>query len=579
MKKFSIYLSFALAMGLWSCSSESTPDNVSNNSEGNVYASLALSFGNTRSTTQNPGENTPSQSSDGFEFGKDYENNVQSVLVVLAKKDETTGKFSYVTDSGICNAYDASQTPSDTKNHIYKLKFSTTALAEYADQEVYVFAYCNPSARLVEEVIGQGKWGVDLERTIADPDNAEIWSKNNFLMTNGMVSKTKLPSVYDMNNKFNHISKPCDLGRVLVERVCARFDFAQTSVQHEGKDLDPNVYPIYEYVADKDGQFGSGSMGLQGFVNIDAMALVNEATKFYYLSRVAPNEGQGQAAHPGTPITILGQETPNDWVISPAKTNADWFYSFIPNPEGKLPDPSSSLFKYTAIADLNEEDTDNDWNSEKKRYDYKIWRYTTENTIDLVSDQKYGSTTGVVFRGYLSAPEGTKLATAITSGKPIYSHEGIMYGNLDQLKVYVSKYPRSAVSIAWQAARDFTIDLTKYKTEADILKFLNEDPKANADFGSSDYFNVYTQTNGKYYTYYFYPNRHNDNGNNTVMGPMEFATVRNNVYKLRLTNIYRWGNPGDKPFDPENPDEDPEVYFRVEVEVLPWVVRINDIEF
>ncbi|MDE6771030.1 MAG: fimbria major subunit, partial [Muribaculaceae bacterium] len=59
---------------------------------------------------------------------------------------------------------------------------------------------------------------------------------------------------------------------------------------------------------------------------------------------------------------------------------------------------------------------------------------------------------------------------------------------------------------------------------------------------------------------------------------MEFATVRNNVYKLKVTNINRWGNPGDKPTDPDDPDENPEVYFRVRVEVLPWVVRINNIE-
>ena len=68
------------------------------------------------------------------------------------------------------------------------------------------------------------------------------------------------------------------------------------------------------------------------------------------------------------------------------------------------------------------------------------------------------------------------------------------------------------------------------------------------------------------------------------MGPMEFAVVRNNVYKLSVTGVNKFGhptNPGDDP-DPENPedpDEEDDVYFKVAVEVLPWVVRINDIEF
>ena len=42
-------------------------------------------------------------------------------------------------------------------------------------------------------------------------------------------------------------------------------------------------------------------------------------------------------------------------------------------------------------------------------------------------------------------------------------------------------------------------------------------------------------------------------------------------------------SPGPKddpdPFDPNNPDERNDLYIEVTVEVRPWVVRINDIEF
>ena len=87
-----------------------------------------------------------------------------------------------------------------------------------------------------------------------------------------------------------------------------------------------------------------------------------------------------------------------------------------------------------------------------------------------------------------------------------------------------------------------------------------------------------------YYCYYFYWNRHNDNGKPGIMGPMEFATVRNNVYKLAVTKISEFGHPRNPDFDPDpvdpkDPDEEPKVYFQVQVEVLPWVVRVNDIEF
>lgn len=88
-----------------------------------------------------------------------------------------------------------------------------------------------------------------------------------------------------------------------------------------------------------------------------------------------------------------------------------------------------------------------------------------------------------------------------------------------------------------------------------------------------------------YYCYYFYWNRHNDNGKNTIMGPMEFATVRNNVYKLSVTAINQLGHPSTTPdddpdpVDPEDPDEESKIYLDVKVEVLPWVVRVNDIIF
>lgn len=87
-----------------------------------------------------------------------------------------------------------------------------------------------------------------------------------------------------------------------------------------------------------------------------------------------------------------------------------------------------------------------------------------------------------------------------------------------------------------------------------------------------------------YYFYYYYRNRHNDNNDNGTMGAMEFATVRNNVYKLAVTKINSLGHPRipendpDAP-DPDTPDESDDIYISVTCRVLPWVVRVNNIEF
>ena len=68
------------------------------------------------------------------------------------------------------------------------------------------------------------------------------------------------------------------------------------------------------------------------------------------------------------------------------------------------------------------------------------------------------------------------------------------------------------------------------------------------------------------------------------MGPMEFAVVRNNVYKLAVTGINKLGHPrisdnDQDPVAPDDPDESGDVYLTLSVEVLPWTVRINNIEF
>lgn len=87
-----------------------------------------------------------------------------------------------------------------------------------------------------------------------------------------------------------------------------------------------------------------------------------------------------------------------------------------------------------------------------------------------------------------------------------------------------------------------------------------------------------------YYCNYFYYNRHNDNNMPGVMGPMEFGVVRNNVYKLAVTKISGLGHPRipendpDKP-KPDDPDESDDIYFTVTCRTLPWVVRVNNIEF
>ena len=124
-----------------------------------------------------------------------------------------------------------------------------------------------------------------------------------------------------------------------------------------------------------------------------------------------------------------------------------------------------------------------------------------------------------------------------------------------------------------------------YNIAAAKMKEGDTDP-AKADAVNAG-FTVYEPNNGVYEVFYYYWNRHNDNKKNATMGVMEFAVVRNNVYKLCVDSIARYGHPSPAdpdptdpdPEEPNEPDEEENFYFTVTVKVLPWVVRVNHIEF
>ena len=113
------------------------------------------------------------------------------------------------------------------------------------------------------------------------------------------------------------------------------------------------------------------------------------------------------------------------------------------------------------------------------------------------------------------------------------------------------------------------VEMRKEVTGAGITIFQSSN---DADYGNG------------YYCYYYYWNRHNDNGLNGAMGPMEFDVVRNNVYKLSVDKINRIGHPRIPENDPNNPtpdtpDESDDIYLDVKLEIVPWVVRLNSIIF
>lgn len=582
IKHLSFFAVAALAMGMASCSTEEPGggNEIVDNGE-RLHAKIQLYLPTaTRSTTVDYDD--PTNSSDGYEIGQTYENNVKNVTVCLATYDETaktyTPKAVSATSATPVSGFDASAP-------VYSINFRHDDIVSLHDQTVYIFAFCNADGKLnIDEDFNASDF-VDKIMTIASAaENQGPWANGDFLMANAPNTKIRslvLPTEDALKKNYNTPEKALDLGRVDVARVVSRFDFKQ---------LNGNVYPVYDVNLKEEEKVPGNEMAS---VKVLSMAPINVAKEYYLLPRVS-NDGTD------TDWDLCGVESPLNWVVSP--NWADKNKAFTAELLGKYHYQADKhaysdedYFKFTPLAalDSNDDDDDNNWGSSlEDNSGYKIWRYVTENTLPATAAQKKGISTGVLFKAQIVNPKpGSVLATAMASGRDIYSFNGVTYGDVAALRAVVGQLDASnplykafvkvfGTQYLGQIENPDTKKMEYAVADANLKDCTSE---ANANT-----FKIYraTMEGGKahYYVYYLYRNRHFDNNNPTVMKPMEFGTVRNNIYKLSISTISEFGHPADPnddpdPEDPEDPDEDPKTYLKVACRVVPWMVRVNSIEF
>lgn len=409
--------------------------------------------------------------------------------------------------------------PTQGENQTWIAEFNSAMLATNTNYEVYIYANCSAKQ--------------DVHAT-SGATITEMTADNKFWMTNAYEPATVSFQSYstDKNN-------PTDLGTHYVERAMARFDY-----------MPKGPYTLGEGVE----------------VTLTHAALINQSREFYMLRRVSTDGTNSN-------WTVGGVETPNNYVVDVdyADKKAGYKATCSTRFENHMTNPNDWVWKSIAAADLTQEDNwdgkeDGETGSGQDHTlnEYYVWQYCKENTIPGADIQENGISTGIVFKGKLSGD----LVTA-AAGKTIYVFDNILYGTWD--------------NVVAAAAQDNASEAFKF-----AVSVCNDGGKAKdaATLAAAGFTGFSADTDGNYYTYYYYWNRHNDNGNNTAMGKMEFAVVRNNVYKLCVDEIGKYGHPtpgGDDPDPdkptPEDPDEEGEYYFKVTVKVLPWVVRVNHIEF
>ena len=383
--------------------------------------------------------------------------------------------------------------------------------------ETYDIATLNPDTQ-VKAITG------------TDVKELNISADNNFLMTNANQALEKTITDDELKSCMTPAT-PLHLGIVEVERSVASFDYAK-------KEAD-NLYEI---------------AGNTVQIYLSEAAVINVSNASYYFRRVAADKA-------GTPFVVGGTETPGNYVVDTDWTNKTALKGTWNKDDAAdlflYPLEDKTSWKWIDITSLNDADQiDGAINGNQ----YNFLSYVSENTLPGKEAQINGLSTGVVFRGYLH--DGS--TGRINGSDYLYVYANKYYGNWAAVQTAATPGTDAALTSAYEAVK--------------------ADPTNLADCAEAG-FTVYTpDKDGNYPVYYYYWNRHNDNNKPFKMGTMEFAVVRNNVYKLAVTKISNFGHPenpeGDPdPVEPENDDEQVRHYFQVSVKVLPWTVRVNDIEF
>lgn len=507
------------------------------------YVSLSFASQQSTPTRSNP---TGGEQGDGDETGQDYENKIKSAVAFFYQGSGTDGVNSSGTTPIMAVATFNVGSPTEPGNGIDR-KYTTTPQQVDLDDGTYnVLVVANPGA----------DWWTGQSLTLADVRNhiqTTAWTASgsdysDFVMTSAADATLTLNS--------NPESDPAK-ATVNVERMAARLDYkAEASYTC----TDP-AYP-------------------NATVKITGAALVNNLTAgSYMLKRVASTVD-------GVP-TYLGNETPDagvqtNYVLDPwtaDKTSAN--NSFTIGGEVKTAEDLYGEWFGNISQDPN------DWAAyvqpgTEVTVGTEKWQrigYTLENTTAAEEAGKRYST-GVVFKAKFN-PQGV---ANYQDGATFFALGTHLFASMEDMMTYVygadfSQFDDKIDACDnWAAVKNFAASLldndpSGYKAfllgqdEAQDLAQVKESLKwsaymlSNCGYSASlnETYKVELDQNGIvtrnalqsygvrtyedatcYYTWWV---RHSNDNNDETKGIMEYAIVRNNIYKLTVNSIYSLGGP------------------------------------
>lgn len=516
------------------------------------YVSLSFASQQSTPTRSNP---TGGEQGDGQEKGQTNENEIKSAVAFFYQGSGTDGVNSSGTTPIMAVATFNVRSYTEPGNGIDRTYTTTPQQVDLDDGTYNVLVVANPGA----------DWWTGQSLTLADVRNhiqTTAWTASesgysDFVMTSAADATLTLNS-----NPENDPAK----AEVNVERMAARLDYkAEASY--------PCTDPAY-----------SGAT-----VEITGAALVNNLTAgSYMLKRVADDVN-------GTNLSYLGDETPDagvqtNYVLDPwtaGKTSANNSFTIGGEANKTAKDLYGEWFgnisqdpnHWAAYVQLGTEVT----------VGTETWQrigYTLENTTAAEEAGKRYST-GVVFKAKFH-PQGV---ANYQGGATFFALGTHLFASMEDMMTYVygadfSQFDDKIDACDnWAAVKTFAASLldndpSGYKAfllgqdEAQDLAQVKESLKwsaymlSNCGYSASlnETYKVELDQNGRvtrnalqsygvrtyedatcYYTWWV---RHSNDNNDETKGIMEYAIVRNNIYKLTVNSIYSLGN--DVPGEDEN---------------------------
>lgn len=511
------------------------------------YVSLSFASPQGTPTRANP---TGGETGDGQETGQDYENAITSAVAFFYQGTDQKGVNSGGnTQIKAVVSFSNITTYTTPGNGIDRTYTTSPQQVDLDDGTYNVLVVANPGA----------DWWTGKSLTlddVRDHTQTTAWTASgsdysDFVMTSAADATLTLNS--------NPESDPAT-AEVNVERMAARLDYKTTGTY-------TCTDPDYE------------SNNQKATVEITGAALVNNLTAgSYLLKRVADDVK-------GTNLSYLGDETADEngvatnYVLDPwtASKNGNLYGTWFMNGS---PDPNwwaGYVQPGTSVSDGAE-----------------TWQrigYTLENTTAAEEAGKRYST-GVVFKAKFHPAKVTSYTNSTyTDGATFFAYGKTLYASMEDMMIgfYGHKFDNGFSDIkeckTWGKVRQFITStlltndpsgydkylegLAKGKADADAVAdassltwsyyMLNEcgyskdgngkvvlDQKGKVTRIALQRYGTRTYEDATcYYTWWV---RHSNDNDDTKKGIMEYAIVRNNIYKLTVESVYSLGDPvpGDK---------------------------------